>query len=573
MPRIFKMSKFLLKLYVPNADKIQDLKLFIYTDNYNLAAEISEGIKVEGNIVNVVIQNYAVCNLNDGIINYIAKGNIEGREYIIERQSNYYLKSPSDYTSCDIIDITEKFIDGGEGIMTLKASDFGVDGFGSVKIDATEYGEEKYENGKQEQKDKLESITITENGVYDREDGYYEVIVDISDTNGSYDEGYDMGYQNGYISGEEMGISLGKDFQKDLLESITITENGTYTKEDGYNEVIVNVEGDVCPELEEITITENGTYEGAYNKVNVDVPQEGSSCNLQEKFELYTQTEGLFTILPDEGYDGMSKVDVDIYTPLDIKYNEGLEQGKTEGKNSIINSLQTLNVTENGTYTPPTFSYIRLDGDDKYEVFHPTDNNAFEIKFRLNGDGYREFFSQNGNDINFIGLRVHTDFSELYINWYNKQILINGVDFEKWHTLVVKMSDENARVILDGQVYNDYTEVSSYESNGQYVEIYGNIDLDHFTFWNTWEDYNNGTTPYFNFKVTPEGLMRNYKGGEYSVVNNIGGGSAQYMEENITEGYNEVIVNVKNDFNKVEMSLDEYLSMTEYDNNTIYLLN
>lgn len=284
MPRIFKMSKFLLKLYVPNADKIQDLKLFIYTDNYNLAAEISEGIKVEGNIVNVVVQNYAVCNLNDGIINYIAKGNIEGREYIIERQSNYYLKSPSDYTSCDIIDITEKFIDGGEGIMTLKASDFGVDGFGSVKIDATEYGEEKYEEGKQEQKDKLESITITENGVYDREDGYYEVIVDISDTNGSYDEGYDMGYQNGYISGEEMGISLGKEFQKDLLESITITENGTYTKEDGYNEVIVNIEqegGGINPDtLREITITENGVYTTKYSDIVIGVDNFKSCATL-----------------------------------------------------------------------------------------------------------------------------------------------------------------------------------------------------------------------------------------------------------------------------------------------------
>ena len=277
-----------------------------------------------------------------------------------------------------------------------------------------------------------------------------------------------------------------------------------------------------------------------YKTINVNIPP----VKLQEKYEWRGDTTEYFTILPDDGYDGMSKVDVVISTPLSLKYNEGLEQGRTEGKESVINSLQTLNVTENGTYTPPTMPFLRLNGDDKYELFHPTDVNAFEIKFRVNSDGYTEFFSQNGNDIEFIGLRAHTDFSELYVNWFNKQILINDVDFSKWHTLVVKMSDENARVILDGQVYNDYEEFSSYEDNRNPINIYGDIDLEHFTFWNTWEDYNNGVTPYFNFKVTPEGLMRNHRGGEYGVVDNIGGGSAQYMGENISEGWNEVVVNV-----------------------------
>ena len=43
---------------------------------------------------------------------------------------------------------------------------------------------------------------------------------------------------------------------------------------------LTKTEGGGCPELTTIDITENGSYEGAFNIVNVNVPQEGSSCNL-----------------------------------------------------------------------------------------------------------------------------------------------------------------------------------------------------------------------------------------------------------------------------------------------------
>ena len=73
-----------------------------------------------------------------------------------------------------------------------------------------------YDEGKtdgiNEQKSKLETINITENGTYNREDGYNKIIVKVPDLNGSYDEGYAQG-------------------QADIAENakvLNVTENGVY---------------------------------------------------------------------------------------------------------------------------------------------------------------------------------------------------------------------------------------------------------------------------------------------------------------------------------------------------------
>ena len=73
-----------------------------------------------------------------------------------------------------------------------------------------------YDEGKtdgiNEQKSKLETINITENGTYNREDGYNKIIVKVPDLNGSYDEGYEQG-------------------QADIAENaivLNVTENGVY---------------------------------------------------------------------------------------------------------------------------------------------------------------------------------------------------------------------------------------------------------------------------------------------------------------------------------------------------------
>ena len=92
-----------------------------------------------------------------------------------------------------------------------------------------------YESGTNEQKSKLESINITENGTYTREDGYNSITVEVPDLNGSYDEGYKDGFEEGL----EEGVSNAGGVIAETARVLDITENGIYTcqfsQDDDYN--------------------------------------------------------------------------------------------------------------------------------------------------------------------------------------------------------------------------------------------------------------------------------------------------------------------------------------------------
>jgi hypothetical protein len=74
----------------------------------------------------------------------------------------------------------------------------------------------------------LESITITENGKYypnEGIDGYNEVIVDVPNNGGTFEEAYEQG----------------KADQKALMTTGVFKSVGTYTREDGWNEVKISI--------------------------------------------------------------------------------------------------------------------------------------------------------------------------------------------------------------------------------------------------------------------------------------------------------------------------------------------
>lgn len=115
----------------------------------------------------------------------------------------------------------------------------------NVNIDVDSYYNNGYNQGKtdgiNEQKSKLETINITENGTYTKQDGYNHIEVNVPDLNGSYDEGYQQGhtegYNEGYTKGEGIGYNQG---QADIAANarvLEVTENGNYLSK--YSDPIV----------------------------------------------------------------------------------------------------------------------------------------------------------------------------------------------------------------------------------------------------------------------------------------------------------------------------------------------
>lgn len=105
-----------------------------------------------------------------------------------------------------------------------------------VNIDVDSYYNNGYNQGKtdgvNEQKSKLESINITENGTYSKEDGYNEIVVNVPDLNGDYNEGYEQGhtdgYNEGYTEGEGIGYNQGQADLAAKARVLNVTENGNY---------------------------------------------------------------------------------------------------------------------------------------------------------------------------------------------------------------------------------------------------------------------------------------------------------------------------------------------------------
>lgn len=92
-------------------------------------------------------------------------------------------------------------------------------------------------------------------------------------------------------------------------------------------------------------------YDG-WNEVVVNVPP----AKLQQKYVTPTpnnvNSSGYLNYTPDAGFEGMSRISLQMSTYNQLKYDEGYEQGYNEGKaeGGDCPELTELNVTENGVY-------------------------------------------------------------------------------------------------------------------------------------------------------------------------------------------------------------------------------
>ena len=248
--------------------------------------------------------------------------------------------------------------------------------------------------GKKLQKVKLTSLTVSENGVYKREDGWNEVEVDVPDIpsktqkktlyitkntdvvlpdegydglsqvninatqygqdkrNEGYEDGYNAGNQKGYTDGKTEGITI----QKSKLTNLSVTTNGTYERTDGWN------------------------------KINVNVPSQ--TLNLQQKN--IKLTKDIEEVFPDNGYDALTKVDIDATEFGNKKFSdghnfgktEGYETGKADGIEEGYNQGYADGKSEGGDITLTT-----LIDTPKWEDRNP-DNNVTYNPSNYNADGF-----------------------------------------------------------------------------------------------------------------------------------------------------------------------------------------
>lgn len=263
-------------------------------------------------------------------------------------------------------------------------------------------------DGVNEQKSKLESINITENGTYTKEDGYNHIEVNVPDLNGSYDEGYAQGKIDGINE------------QKGKLGSISITENGTYTKEDGYNHIEVNVadlngsydEGyaqgqvDAAANARVLNVTENGNYLSKFSDPIIPANVTGVYANGTE-FYSYAELNGkVFN----------TNIPATMDSRVELWYKgDGLKSG--DGYNNIISTTDTNN------------------------------SNIFEIIY----------WASNNNNV-----RARIGSSYVSANW----------DETKWHHIIVSVSDG---FVIDGEKKGDIQSNSNIP-NGRFT-INGTYDL------------------------------------------------------------------------------------------------
>ena len=179
------------------------------------------------------------------------------------------------------------------------------------------------------------SYTFTENlPIYPEGELYKTINVNVPDLNGSYDEGYAQGKTDGINE------------QKSKLESINITENGTYNKEDGYNHIEVNVpdlngsydegysqgQADVAANARVLNVTENGTYMSKFSDPIIPTTVTGLYDD-GTKFYNYAYLEG---ISYDSGFIVSEDMEVEIWWKGDVSITDKNLFGSQVNNNNAI---------------------------------------------------------------------------------------------------------------------------------------------------------------------------------------------------------------------------------------------
>jgi hypothetical protein len=237
---------------------------------------------------------------------------------------------------------TERFADECAGVYCTITIDMVKDIYCTEK-----YWDESWSSPLITVRNQNKSVEFTANGTYTIEYdaanytglGKVSVEVNVPDLNGSYDEGYtegkNDGIQEGYADGKQDGYTEGFDVGKNqgLEEGYVdgkadgIEEGYSQGKSDGFNEGKVEgyTEGkedgisEQKAKLEGITITANGTYtkEDGYDSVEVALP-------IQTDKVADIRLNGSYVIEPDDNYVALDKLVLNVEAKTKTAIPNGL---------------------------------------------------------------------------------------------------------------------------------------------------------------------------------------------------------------------------------------------------------
>lgn len=245
-------------------------------------------------------------------------------------------------------------------------------------------------------------VEYTSNGEYTitpEGDGFSSVDVTVNvDVTTPYNEGYAAGETAGIATGKTQGAAE----QKAKLTSLNVTENGSYNREDGYNAVTVNVQPDlqaktVTPTTSQQVITpdqgKDGLSEVTVSGVTAAIDQNITASNikdgvtilgvtgtydpqpsLESKTASYT-ANGTYTINPSSGYDGMSDVEVTV----NVSGGSGTQCPDWSSIGWDCNDVNASGIDADIAYTAEAKAYYeRTEGFNTYNslVFAPVFENG-----------------------------------------------------------------------------------------------------------------------------------------------------------------------------------------------------
>lgn len=419
MPRIFKGIESELRLLLHPCiltGEITDIKVALFTNDPSVAIEFTDRYTIDDNILTLTVPTWAFGTMEDGVINYVIQGMHNDDAFITDRQSNYYLKTPTDYIPEEMPkevvlgELTTKIVENG--VFEYTPSDVDAWNKATIEVNVPDTNgayDEGYNQGYEDGQNSVECPDCPEGGSCNLGEG--EIYLTANDA-GFYelyasDDGYD-GWSKFYVTLENGGAikihkaeeliqmfneGWGIDFGAYYYVGGEITEiqeintefgNATYVLDNGFTVYRGDwIDGNPFGEdqikvgayivVYGIIQDYNGQLQfKAHSQVIAYQECEGGeivSCNLEDKGVNPSINDrdgnGVIVITPSENYDGLLRVVLD---PTTI-YNEGVSAGKAEGGDLNIGTGDIyLTANERGQRFEILPSEFEYDAFDKFIV-------------------------------------------------------------------------------------------------------------------------------------------------------------------------------------------------------------